>query len=64
MVVRISGGRDSRVENPFMVFRNKSRSYPIRGDPDTVGCISYRSGPKDWMDTTDATMAAGQESNY
>lgn len=36
----------------FMVFQNKSRSYPIRGVPDTVRGVSYRRGPKGWMDTT------------
>lgn len=50
MVVRISGGRDSRVEAPFLVFKNKDRNYPIRGLPDDVDGVSYRTGPKGWMD--------------
>lgn len=51
MVVRLSGGRDSKIESPFMVFQNASRSYPIRGVADNVPGVSYRSGPKGWMDT-------------
>ena len=51
MVVRIIGGRDAKVEAPFMVFKNANRSYPIRGVPDGICGVSYRSGPKGWMDT-------------
>ena len=29
--VRISGGRDAIIENEFLVFQNKHRSYPIQG---------------------------------
>lgn len=51
MMVRISGGRDARIEPPFLVFTNKDRNYPIRGVPDNVEGVSYRTGPKGWMDT-------------
>ena len=51
MVVRLSGGRDARIELPFMVFTNKNRNYPIRGVPDNVASGAYRTGPKGWMDT-------------
>lgn len=50
MVLRITGGRDSRIE-PFMIFMNKDGNYPIRGVPDDVTGVSYRSGPKAWMDS-------------
>eukprot|EP00171_Calliarthron_tuberculosum_P003820 IDg3820t1 len=43
MVVRLSGGRDARIEEPFFIFKNKDRSYPIRGVPDNVDGISYRT---------------------
>ena len=46
MVVRISGGCDAKMEAPFMVFKNANRSYPIRGVPDDICGVSYRSGPK------------------
>ena len=50
MVVRLSGGRDARVEPPFMAFMNKDRNYPIRGTPDDRPDVAYRTGPKGWMD--------------
>ena len=47
MVVRIGGGRNARIEEaPFIGFKNSGRSYPIRGLPDNVPGISYRSGRK------------------
>ena len=52
MIVRLSGGRDSKVEAPFLVFKNKDRHYPIRGVPDNVDGVAYRTGPKGWIDTT------------
>ena len=51
MVVRLSGGKDAKIQPPFMVFKNANRSYPIRSVPDNVSGVSYRSGPKGWMDT-------------
>lgn len=51
MMVRLSGGRDACIEPPFLVFTNKKRSYPIRGTPDDVAGVTYRTGPKGWMDT-------------
>lgn len=50
MMVRITGGPNAMVEVPFLIFKNKSRSYPIRGVPDTVQGVCYRSQPKGWMD--------------
>lgn len=52
MIVRLSGGRDSKVEAPFIVFKNKDRHYPIRGVPDNVDGVAYRTGPKGWIDRT------------
>ena len=50
MVLRISGGVNSKIEAPFIIFTNKKRSYPIQGIPDDVEGVSYRTGPKGWMD--------------
>eukprot|EP00171_Calliarthron_tuberculosum_P001361 IDg1361t1 len=50
MMVRISGGRDAMIEAPFLIFQNANRSYPIQRVPDNVPSVSYRSGPKVWMD--------------
>lgn len=51
MVVRLSGGRDARVEPPFMVFMNKDRNHLIRGTPDDRPDVAYRTGPRGLMDT-------------
>lgn len=51
MFVRLSGGRDFLIEAHFMVIRNKDRHYPILSLPDDVNGVSYRTGPRGWMDT-------------
>lgn len=51
MLVRLTGGRDARIAAPFMVFKNVGRHYPIRGVPDNVPGVAYRTGPKGWMDS-------------
>ena len=33
-----------------MNFQNEYRNYPIRGIPDDVPGVAYRTGPKGWMD--------------
>lgn len=50
MMVRISGGPNATILPPMLVFKNASRSYPIRGVPDNVPGVTYRSSPKAWMD--------------
>lgn len=49
--VRLRGGPNAKIENPFMVFESQNRRYPIRGVPDNVPGVAYKSGPKGWMDT-------------
>lgn len=51
MMVRLSGGRDARIEPQFLVFTNRDRNYPIRCVPDNFDGVSYRTGTKGWMDT-------------
>lgn len=51
MMVRLTGGRDARIANPFLVFTNKDCNYPIKGVPDDINGVAYRTGPKGWMDT-------------
>lgn len=48
--VRPSGGRDSRIEAPFMVFIKMDSHYPIRNEPDDVNVVWYRPRPKRWID--------------
>ena len=50
MVVRISGGRGSSLEAPMIIFTNANSNYPIRGLEDSIPRVSYRTGPKGWMD--------------
>ena len=50
MMVRITGGTGASIEPPMMIFANGNRSYPIRGIPDDVPGVSYRTQPKGWMD--------------
>jgi len=50
MMVHILGGRNARVECPFLIFQNQRRSYRIRNVPDNVPGVRYRSQPKGWMD--------------
>jgi len=50
MVVRVTWGRNASIEAPFIVFKNQKRNYPIRGVPDDVPGVSYRTGPRGWMD--------------
>lgn len=50
MIVRITGGEHALIEVPFMVFTNKNRSYPIRGVPDNIPGVCYRSSPKGFVD--------------
>ena len=52
MLLRISGGRDYKIEPPFLIFINSDRQYPIRGIPDDVPGVAYRTGPKGWMETS------------
>jgi hypothetical protein len=50
MVVRISRGRRSLIEAPMLIFTNGNSTYPIRGLDDNIPGVSYRTGPKSWMD--------------
>lgn len=47
MVAHLSGGRDSRIENAFMVVKNQGRHYTIRDVPDAIEGVFYRTGQKE-----------------
>ena len=51
MVVCLSVGMEAKIQPPFMVFKNGNRSFRIRGVPDNVSGVSYRSGQERWMGT-------------
>jgi hypothetical protein len=52
MIVRLTGGQCAFIQPPMMIFQSKNRSYPIRGVPDDVPGVCYRTGPKGWNDRT------------
>ena len=49
MIVRLTGGPGATICQPFMIFQNESCSYPIRGTPDNVPGVSYRTAKKGFM---------------
>lgn len=51
LMVHISGGRRATILPGFVIFQNAGKNYPIRGCPDNVPGMSYRMGPKGWMDS-------------
>lgn len=50
MMVHVAGGRRATLLPCFIVFQNAACNYPIRNCPDNVPGVSYRTGPKGWMD--------------
>ena len=50
MVVRISGGHGSSLKAPMIIFTNGNSNYPIHELVDSILGVSYRTGPKEWMD--------------
>lgn len=51
MMVRISGGANAFIHPPMIIFKNEKRSYPMRGVPDNIPGVCYRTSPKGWMDS-------------
>ena len=49
-VLYISRGRSITIEVPMLIFSNENRIYPIRGLVNDILGVSYRIGPKGWMD--------------
>jgi DDE superfamily endonuclease len=50
MFVRITGGKNAYIQPPFMILQNENCSYPMRNLPDNIPGVSYRTGPRGWMD--------------
>ncbi len=50
MVVRISRRRQAMIKAPMLIFTNANSNYPIRGLDDDILGVTYRIGPKGWMD--------------
>ncbi|OWY97242.1 hypothetical protein PHMEG_00032280 [Phytophthora megakarya] len=49
MVVLLLGGTSAKIGTPMMIFSNASCSYPIRGVPDKVPGVAYRTAQKGFM---------------
>ncbi|KAL3691779.1 hypothetical protein R1sor_005430 [Riccia sorocarpa] len=49
MVVKVTGGRSAKICSPLMIFQNDNCSYPIRGVPDNIPGVSYRTTRKSFM---------------
>lgn len=51
MMVRLNGGQNARITNPFLVSTNKDCNYQIKGVPDDFDGAAYRTRLKFGMDT-------------
>ena len=50
MVLRLRGGIDAKLMEPFFIFKNRDRNYPMVNLPDSIHGVSYRTQPRAWMD--------------
>jgi hypothetical protein len=48
MVVRVTGGVRAKIMAPMIIFTNAGGAYPIRGVPNNVPGVTYRSSPRGW----------------
>ena len=60
MVVRLNV---HNIERPFMIFKNRDRNYPMYGVPDEIPGVTYRTGPKGWMDRIVMAEYLGDQRN-
>lgn len=49
MVVKVTGGVHGKIGIPLLIFQNAASSYPIRGVPDNVPGVCYRTAKKGFM---------------
>jgi hypothetical protein len=49
LMIRLTGGPHARICNPCVIFQNASESYPIRGVPDDVPGVCYRTTKKGFI---------------
>lgn len=48
-MVRLIGGGSAFMKPPMLIFKNGTRSSPVRGVPDNIPGVCYRICPKGWM---------------
>ncbi len=51
MVLRLRGGVNTKLEDPFLIFKNRSRNHPMINFPDDIAGVSYRTQSRRWMDS-------------
>ena len=52
MVLRLRGGIDGKLMQPFLIFKNRDKNYPMMNLADNIDGVSYRTQPRAWMDNT------------
>ena len=52
VVLRVTGGSNSKLASPFFIFRNRLESYSMNGSLDNDPSVSYRTQKNGWMDST------------
>ena len=52
MVLRLKDGVDAKLMQPFLIFKNRDRSYPMMNLPVSIDGVSYRTQPRAWIDDT------------
>ncbi len=50
MVLRLCGGVDAKLEDSFLIFKNRSPNYPLVNVPDDIPRVTYRTQKRGWMD--------------
>ena len=52
MVLRLRGGVDAKLMQPFLILKNRDRNYPMANLPDNIEGASNRTQPRAWIDKT------------
>ena len=50
MVLRLRGGVDAKLMQPFPIFKNRDRNYSMANLPDNINGVSYHTQPRAWVD--------------
>lgn len=50
LMVRISSAPNAMIHPPMIIFKHRSRLYPIPELPDSIPDVFYWSSPKGWME--------------
>ena len=50
MALRLRGGIDAKLMQPFLIFKNRDRNYPMVNLLDKIDRVTYQTRPRAWMD--------------